>query len=127
MGQKEVLLSGTDPFVYNSLIPRPSPHRMIVPVGAIQTSESDEMEGYGGRMTRADHTVKKRFRTKFTSEQKEKMLAFAERVGWRLQKQEESMVQHLCQDIGIRRRVLKVWMHNNKHHFAKKNSSLQLD
>ncbi|KAK8921674.1 ZF-HD homeobox protein [Platanthera zijinensis] len=94
----------------NSLIPRPSPHPMIMPFGAIQTSESDEMEGYG----------EKRFRTKFTSEQKEKMLAFAERVGWRLQKQEESMVQQLCQDIGIRRRVFKVWMHNNKHIWLKK-------
>ncbi|KAK8921301.1 ZF-HD homeobox protein [Platanthera zijinensis] len=127
MGQKGVLISGTDPFVYNSLIPRPSPHPMIMPFGAIQTSESDEMEGYGGKTRPDHHLAKKRFRTKFTSEQKEKMLAFAERVGWRLQKQEESMVQQLCQDIGIRRRVFKVWMHNNKHNLAKKNSSFQLD
>jgi dsDNA-binding SOS-regulon protein len=28
---------------------------------------------------------KKRFRTKFTPDQKEKMLAFAEKLGWKLQ------------------------------------------
>lgn len=105
-----------------SLIPLPSPHNMIMPLGAMQTSESDEMEmGYS-----RPPMMKKRFRTKFTPEQKEKMLSFAERVGWRLQKQEESVVQHFCQEIGVRRRVLKVWMHNNKHNLAKKDS-IQLD
>ncbi|OVA19143.1 ZF-HD homeobox protein [Macleaya cordata] len=62
--------------------------------------------------------VKKRFRTKFTQEQKEKMLSFAEKVGWKMQKQEEALVQQICQEIGIRRRVLKVWMHNNKHNLS---------
>lgn len=61
---------------------------------------------------------KKRFRTKFTQEQKEKMLRFAERADWRIQKLEESVVHHFCQEIGIKRRVLKVWMHNNKHIFS---------
>ncbi|GAB4848567.1 hypothetical protein Ancab_003273 [Ancistrocladus abbreviatus] len=67
--------------------------------------------------------VKKRFRTKFTQEQKEKMLNFAEKVGWKIQKQEEGVVQQFCQEIGVKRRVLKVWMHNNKHNLAKKNFS----
>lgn len=66
------------------------------------------------------HKKKKRFRTKFTQEQKEKMMGFAERVGWKIQKQEESVVQQFCEEIGVKRRVLKVWMHNNKHNFAKK-------
>ncbi|KAJ0972904.1 hypothetical protein J5N97_020863 [Dioscorea zingiberensis] len=92
------------------LIPRPSPHQMIMPLGAaIQTSESDEMEGGGGVGVLArPPMVKKRFRTKFTPDQKEKMLNFAEKVGWRLQKQEESVVQHFCQEIGVKRRVLKI-------------------
>lgn len=102
---------------------RPSPHQMIMPLGPIQTSESDEMEGY---VTRTP-IVKKRFRTKFSAEQKEKMLGFAEKVGWRFQKQEESFVQQFCQEIGVKRRVLKVWMHNNKHNLAKKSRNLQLD
>ncbi|CAN1177360.1 Zinc-finger homeodomain protein 4 [Linum perenne] len=59
--------------------------------------------------------VKKRHRTKFSQDHKDKMLAFAERVGWKLQKQEDSLVQQFCNEIGVKRRVLKVWMHNNKH------------
>uniref|UniRef100_A0A453HGU9 ZF-HD dimerization-type domain-containing protein n=1 Tax=Aegilops tauschii subsp. strangulata TaxID=200361 RepID=A0A453HGU9_AEGTS len=62
--------------------------------------------------------LNKRFRTKFTAEQKGRMLEFAENVGWRLQKLDDAMVQHFCQEIGVKRRVLKVWMHNNKHNLA---------
>ncbi|KAL5777318.1 hypothetical protein ACOSP7_010244 [Xanthoceras sorbifolium] len=58
---------------------------------------------------------KKRFRTKFTAEQKEKMLGFAERLGWRIQKHDEASVEHFCVETGVKRQVLKVWMHNNKH------------
>lgn len=109
------------------------PHHMIMPysynIGPLP-SESDEQEenagaagGGGGGMVTARPTqlVKKRFRTKFSQEQKEKMLGFAEKVGWKIQKQEESVVQQFCQEIGVKRRVLKVWMHNNKHNLAKKN------
>lgn len=67
--------------------------------------------------------VKKRFRTKFTQEQKEKMVNFADKVGWKMQRQEESVVQEFCQEIGIKRRVLKVWMHNNKQNLANKNTT----
>ncbi|XP_078433794.1 zinc-finger homeodomain protein 4-like [Wolffia australiana] len=90
----------------------PGHHAMIMPLGALQTSESEEME-------RAMPS-KKRFRTKFTAEQKQRMLEFAERAGWRLQKEDEASVQQFCQEIGVKRRVLKVWMHNNKHSLAKK-------
>ncbi|KEH42846.1 putative transcription factor ZF-HD family [Medicago truncatula] len=67
--------------------------------------------------------LKKRSRTKFSKEQKEKMLCFAEKAEWRIQKLEESVVQKFCQEIGIKRRILKVWMHNNKNTFAKRNLS----
>ena len=91
-------------------------------------SESDEQDdviggggggsGAGGLLVgRQTQLVKKRFRTKFTQEQKEKMFNFAEKAGWKIQKQEESVVQQFCQEIGVKRRVLKVWMHNNKHNF----------
>lgn len=63
---------------------------------------------------------RKRFRTRFTQEQKDKMLEFAERVGWRIQKQDEGAVEEFCGEIGVRRQVLKVWMHNNKHTLGKK-------
>lgn len=58
---------------------------------------------------------KKRFRTKFTPEQKERMLEFAHRVGWRVQKPDGGVVDAFCDQVGVPRRVLKVWMHNNKH------------
>ncbi|XP_059624775.1 zinc-finger homeodomain protein 1-like [Cornus florida] len=63
---------------------------------------------------------KKRFRTKFTPEQKDKMLGFAESLGWKIQKTDESVVQQFCNDTGVKRHVLKVWMHNNKHTLGKK-------
>ena len=48
------------------------------------------------------------------------MLEFAEHVGWRLQRLNNGMEQAFCQEISIKRRVLKVWMHNNKHNLATK-------
>ncbi|KAG0486055.1 hypothetical protein HPP92_008150 [Vanilla planifolia] len=64
-------------------------------------------------------SLKKRFRTKFTAEQKEKMMEFAERIGWRIQRQEELDLERFCADIGVSRQVFKVWMHNNKHSIRK--------
>ncbi|WOL04120.1 zinc-finger homeodomain protein 4 [Canna indica] len=118
-------LRGTKAFGYNAARAT-LPHNIIMPLGALHTSESDEMEGVGGGMmmvaSRPPPMAKKRFRTKFTPEQKEKMLSFAEKLGWRLQRQEDSAVQQFCQEIGVKRRVLKVWMHNNKHHMCKKRA-----
>ena len=70
--------------------------------------------GGGGNMS------KKRFRTKFTADQKERMYAFAEKVGWRIQKQDEMAVHRFCSDVGVKRHVFKVWMHNNKNTFGTK-------
>ncbi|GMI67783.1 homeobox protein 21, ZINC FINGER HOMEODOMAIN 3, ZINC FINGER HOMEODOMAIN 4 [Hibiscus trionum] len=94
----------------------PQPMIMSLKGGSIP-SETDEKDD--GRVATK---VRKRFRTKFSREQKEKMLSFAEKAGWRIQKVEESVVQQFCQEIGIKRRVLKVWMHNNKQSFAKKHN-----
>lgn len=62
---------------------------------------------------------KKRFRTKFTREQKEKMMELAEKLGWKIQKQDEEEVDKFCSEIGIKRQVFKVWMHNNKQALKK--------
>ncbi|XP_059652054.1 zinc-finger homeodomain protein 4-like [Cornus florida] len=111
-------------------IAAPPTHQMIMSynMGGSLPSESDDQEdgdggGGGGVLSRPPQLVKKRFRTKFSQEQKEKMLNFAEKVGWKFQKQEEAVVQQFCQEIGVKRRVLKVWMHNNKHNLAKKSPS----
>ncbi|KAL3527509.1 hypothetical protein ACH5RR_012165 [Cinchona calisaya] len=61
-----------------------------------------------------EDTSKKRHRTKFSQEQKEKMLELAEKLGWKMQKQDEEIVQQFCNESGIKRNVFKVWMHNNK-------------
>ncbi|KAH7567255.1 hypothetical protein ACOSP7_010943 [Xanthoceras sorbifolium] len=62
---------------------------------------------------------KKRFRTKFTQEQKDKMLEFAEKIGWRFQKQDEEELAKFCGEVGVKRQVFKVWMHNNKNNVVK--------
>ncbi|XP_039065215.1 zinc-finger homeodomain protein 11-like [Hibiscus syriacus] len=66
---------------------------------------------------------RKRSRTKFTKEQKEKMHAFAERLGWSMAKSEERSIEEFCYEVGVDRGVFKVWMHNNKNTFNKKDVS----
>ncbi|GJN15318.1 hypothetical protein PR202_gb02219 [Eleusine coracana subsp. coracana] len=78
-------------------------------------SSSAQGQGQGQGQGQQPAARRKRFRTKFTPEQKEQMLAFAERLGWRMQKQDEALVEQFCAQVGVRRQVFKVWMHNNKH------------
>ncbi|KAL0692082.1 hypothetical protein Bca4012_059262 [Brassica carinata] len=68
--------------------------------------------------------IRKRFRTKFTAEQKERMVGLAERIGWRIQRQDDEVIQRFCQETGVPRQVLKVWLHNNKHTLGKSSSPL---
>ncbi|CAA0831192.1 Zinc-finger homeodomain protein 2 [Striga hermonthica] len=89
----------------------PPPHQMGGPRLALPSSS-----GGGG-------SGSKRFRTKFTPDQKEKMLGLAERLEWKIQKQDEDIVQQFCREVGVRRQVLKVWMHNNKHTLGKKTTT----
>lgn len=58
---------------------------------------------------------RKRFRTKFTQNQKEKMYEFAEKLGWKLQRIDKGLIEEFCKEIGVGKEVLKVWMHNNKN------------
>ncbi|KAF8005729.1 hypothetical protein BT93_K0115 [Corymbia citriodora subsp. variegata] len=128
----EVLLDDKTVTGSTEAYPLESTWRVIQAVKCLFSGYSGKMSpwnfsGSGGTAAaiRAPHhqAVKKRLRTKFTQEQKEKMFSFAEKVGWKIQKQEESVVQQFCQEIGVKRRVLEVWMHNNKHNLAKKNPS----
>lgn len=112
-------------YMHHHMAARPPPPLALPSTsggGGHSRDEGDEMSdpaaaAYGGG---ASGSGKKRFRTKFTQEQKDKMLAFAERVGWRIQKQDEAAVQLFCQEACVKRHVLKVWMHNNKHTLGKK-------
>lgn len=56
----------------------------------------------------------KRVRTKFTTEQKRMMYDIAERIGWRLNRCTDGLVQKFCNENGLRRHVFKVWLHNHK-------------
>ncbi|KAJ0237991.1 Zinc-finger homeodomain protein 3 [Hirschfeldia incana] len=117
---------------HHKMIKSPLPQQMILPIGVATAAVSNsESEDGGGNLSsrqpppynHGEHNQKKRFRTKFTQEQKEKMLSFAERIGWKMPRQDESVVQQFCQEVGVRRRVLKVWIHNNKHNLSKKNNN----
>ncbi|KAL1569669.1 zinc-finger homeodomain protein 1-like [Salvia divinorum] len=83
-------------------------------------SSREEMEDYFSGPGSGSGATRKRFRTKFTAEQKDRMLSLAERLDWKIQKQDEELVQQFCSEAGIKRHVLKVWMHNNKHTLGKK-------
>ncbi|CAH8348671.1 unnamed protein product [Eruca vesicaria subsp. sativa] len=60
---------------------------------------------------------RKRFRTKFSQNQKDKMHEFADKIGWKIQKRDEEEVREFCREVGVDKGVLKVWMHNNKNTF----------
>ncbi|XP_048331976.2 zinc-finger homeodomain protein 2-like [Ziziphus jujuba] len=64
----------------------------------------------------------KRSRTKFTQEQKNRMLAFAEKIGWRIQRHDDLALNQFCSEVGVKRNVLKVWMHNNKNAHRRRES-----
>ncbi|WZZ00786.1 hypothetical protein YC2023_073114 [Brassica napus] len=83
----------------------------------METSSAEAGGGGGG-----GSGIRKRFRTKFTPEQKERMLALAESIGWRIQRQDDEVIQRFCQETGVPRQVLKVWLHNNKHTLGKSSS-----
>ncbi|RYR09258.1 hypothetical protein Ahy_B05g077440 isoform C [Arachis hypogaea] len=69
------------------------------------------------------NSSKKRHRTKFSKEQKEKMLRFSEKLGWRMQRDEDGLIQEFCNQIGVSRGVFKVWMHNNKNTFFRNRNN----
>jgi len=48
------------------------------------------------------------------------MQNFSEKLGWRMQKGDDGLVQQFCNDIGVSRGVFKVWMHNNKNTFRRR-------
>ncbi|KAI3748028.1 hypothetical protein L6452_10846 [Arctium lappa] len=65
--------------------------------------------------TGSNRIRKKRFRSKFSQDQKAKMQEFAERIGWKMTKREEEMIVGFCNRIGVDKGVFKVWMHNHKN------------
>ncbi|KAH1113388.1 hypothetical protein J1N35_006766 [Gossypium stocksii] len=86
--------------------------------GTAEESSSEDLRH--DELINVPQSSKKRFRTKFSQDQKEKMMEFAETLGWRIQKQDEHELQMFCSQVGVKRQVFKVWMHNNKQAMKKK-------
>ncbi|CAM6088962.1 unnamed protein product [Calypogeia fissa] len=84
-----------------------------VPHTSLSTGPTDSDDQDGGSSASAG-ARKKRVRTKFSVEQTEKMRSFAEKLGWKTQKDDEGPAQAFCAGIGVSRQLFKVWMHNNK-------------
>lgn len=94
--------------------------------GAAAESSSEDLNMYQsdlqGQSSVQPLISKKRFRTRFSEEQKDQMMEFAEKLGWRIQKKDEQEVQQFCSQVGVKRKVFKVWMHNNKQAMKKKQT-----
>lgn len=48
------------------------------------------------------------------------MREFAEKLGWKMQRSDQRLVEEFCREVGVSRGVLKVWMHNNKYTIGKR-------
>ncbi|ERM94478.1 zinc-finger homeodomain protein 2 [Amborella trichopoda] len=106
-----------------------APHMLLalsagLPEGEQEVRERKLVERESNGNGKEEGGTRKRFRTKFTAEQKEKMYGFSDKLGWKMQKQDEGLIQEFCDEIGIRRSVLKVWMHNNKSTLGRKDPHL---
>ncbi|KAF5735542.1 zinc-finger homeodomain protein 9-like [Tripterygium wilfordii] len=107
--------SASPPPISSSYYPS-APHMLLALSGGILApQDATNLNQSGSTNTR------KRFRTKFTQTQKEKMYEFAERVEWKMQKKDEDLVHEFCNEIGVDKGVLKVWMHNNKNTLGKRD------
>ncbi|XP_054810336.1 zinc-finger homeodomain protein 5-like isoform X3 [Prosopis cineraria] len=99
--------------------PRLVPPMMMAFGGVPAESSGEDLQVFqsnsGGQPpVQASLSKTKRFRTKFTQEQKKRMMEYAEKLGWKIQKNDEQEVRQFCSQVGVNRQVFKVWMHNNK-------------
>ncbi|KAG6584298.1 Zinc-finger homeodomain protein 2, partial [Cucurbita argyrosperma subsp. argyrosperma] len=105
-------------------------HRKITYIaggGRSSAATADDLMDYDQAATDTERSGgggKKRFRTKFTADQREKMLAFAEKLGWKLQRRDlDDEIERFCRSVGVTRQVFKVWMHNHKNSFSSNSAS----
>ncbi|XP_020573270.1 zinc-finger homeodomain protein 11-like [Phalaenopsis equestris] len=91
-------------------------HRKLLDVSGYSSYYPSETAAMAVSDNRSDG--RRRFRTKFTGEQKAQMRSFADRLGWlmprRSDAEEEIEVEKFCAEIGVSRHVFRVWMHNHK-------------
>ncbi|XP_026657962.2 zinc-finger homeodomain protein 10-like [Phoenix dactylifera] len=91
--------------------------------GSAQAIAAPVAAASSGGFQAAAPVPRKRFRTKFSAEQKKRMQEMSERLGWRMPKKDDAVVEEFCRQVGVERGVFKVWMHNNKHAYHGSPSS----
>ncbi|KAJ9173291.1 hypothetical protein P3X46_016442 [Hevea brasiliensis] len=96
-----------------------APHMLLALSGGVSAG----LNGNSTINVPGGSSARKRFRSKFSQSQKERMYHFAERVGWKVQKRDEESIQEFCNEVGVDKGVLKVWMHNNKNTFGKRDAN----
>ncbi|GLJ46645.1 hypothetical protein SUGI_0982910 [Cryptomeria japonica] len=89
-------------------------HMASSPVSSVIPMNFKEEEQQGLHICCSSSSKKRRFKTKFSQEQKAKMLQFAHTVEWKMPSEDDAAVQCLCEEVGVSRQVLKVWMNNNR-------------
>lgn len=114
--------SASPPPISSSYYPASAPHMLLALSGGIPAPPESAADPTNAMVTLSPN-ARKRHRTKFSQEQKEKMFQFAERVGWKMQKRDEELVLKFCNEIAVEKGVLKVWMHNNKNTFVKRDAN----
>nr|KJB47838.1 hypothetical protein B456_008G044700 [Gossypium raimondii] len=65
------------------------------------------------------NTNKEAKRTRLTVEQKNKMMRFADKLGWRSQGHDDAEIRQFCEQVGITKRVFVVWLNNNRRRSRK--------
>ncbi|KAL8199432.1 hypothetical protein R6Q57_013000 [Mikania cordata] len=125
-GVRETSVTSADspspPPISSSYYPS-APHMLLALSSGVSVPPPETTIPISGGAIGANSSGKKRFRTKFTQDQKEKMHELAERVGWKMQKKDEDLIIGFCHEIGVDKGVFKVWMHNNKMTFGGKKDS----
>ncbi|GER44613.1 ZF-HD homeobox domain-containing protein [Striga asiatica] len=112
----------TPPFLDFRRPPPPKRFSLSPPTTAARSFLGEESQPAPVTPTAENPACRKRFRTRFSQEQKEKMHRFAAAMGWRMQKSDDAAVREFCREVGVTKGVLKVWMHNNKNTFVKKEA-----
>ncbi|KAM7464514.1 hypothetical protein LguiA_032635 [Lonicera macranthoides] len=107
------------PVGHNSLSPPP----LSTSHGLLRITMPSKQPPANDRRVDKYSSGRKRHRTKFSEEQKEKMLGLAEKIDWKMRRCDNEMVDDFCNESGICKSVVKVWMHNNKSTLGKNTTT----
>ncbi|CAA0842381.1 Zinc-finger homeodomain protein 8 [Striga hermonthica] len=99
----------TPPFLDFRRPPPPKRFSLSPPTTAARPFFVEESQPAPVTPTAENPACRKRFRTRFSQEQKEKMHRFAAAMGWRMQKSDDAAVREFCREVGVTKGVLKVY------------------